>query len=235
MRTRTRTDISGLQRKMGAVLAELPDAGKQLVGGMGHTFIAFTQTASPRDTQRYVAGWAQAGNAAGVGPFAVPAIGTSKYFERAVKRLEAQLRWFESRAQYWAKIVENRYVAKNRSDRWKRDAERKRDVRMRRAQRARDQLEKLTGTSIVIGLWSSIGGKTGHKISTTVREKIYGGEGSLYPTEHGYEIKLKNAEPHASIVEKKYRIVRRARAAARTEAIQFLARHYKDRIRKAAS
>src|SRR5690606_18272200 len=64
----------------------------------GQALVAALHRNSPRDTNRYVRGWAQAANAAGLGPAPVPMVRASETEERSLERLTRQL-------EFWARRV----------------------------------------------------------------------------------------------------------------------------------
>ena len=89
--------------------------------------------------------------------------------------------------------------------------------------RAVEQLAKFTDTSIVIGAFASptrhtrgkFAGQLTRSLTATVREKVYGGTGSITDTPHGTVLRLHNREPHAKIVEHNLGVVAAAQVASR--------------------
>lgn len=170
--------------------------------------------AAPRDTNRYVRAWIQAGNQAGVLEMAVPPVRESRFVEQNEERLKAQeLRYrrqldrAKGRWIRWQNIVIRRYEAVGRTrGRWYQDAKNK----LRKAEqdyqqalkvwtRASEELDKLQshrGQAIVI-----FGNSKKRSLTITVRPKVYGGTGRVYSSPDRAVMVLHNREPHASIVE----------------------------------
>jgi hypothetical protein len=171
-------------------------------------------TRQDRDTNRLVRGYAMAANAAGLGPFPVPDVVRSKRYEEALARLEQQLAWWQSNVEWF----ERKGLTNHKGYR--------RAVRVR--DRAKEELEKLTGTSVVIGLYSSAGGKgkSGRRLRTTVRAKVYGGTGELRLVAGRPYYRIHNREPHATIVEKRNRLVATSLAELRAYGVRRQRRNF---------
>lgn len=181
-----KADNRQLRRKLGALDRNTPAASaaalKGVMGGAMDEIIRGT----PVDTARLKAGYAQAANAAGLGPFPVPAIKESKNYGAAVDKLTDQLA-------FWQRIVD-RYEREGRTDKWYRRAVRTRD-------QAAAQLAKLTKTSVVVGLFANAGGP-GRRLKTTVRDKVYGGTGEFRMVGGMPFYRIHNREFHATFVER---------------------------------
>ena len=172
-------DITGLRRKIAAIRRESPRALDEVDHRVADGVLSDVIIAAPRDTNRYVRGMAEAANAAGLGPFAVPALRPGKFAAEAKVRLEKQ-------AAKWEAIV-RRYEATNREDKWYRRAVKTRD-------RAREELAKWDPYATII-----FGGK-GRKLEVTVRNKVYGGTGLRLVRDGRVVYILHNREAHASLV-----------------------------------
>lgn len=233
MSTSTRTSTSGLDRKLAAVQAEMRGAALELVRQQAGAFVRFTQLAAPRDTNRYVRGWAQAGNAAGVvgAPFAEAELQPSKYRGRLIFRLELQVADYERLLKYWRDIIENRYKAQGRTGKWLADAEKQRNRTQRRLERAQEELQKFQSNDYALVIFRKQNKSGG--LTVTTREQVKGGTGSVEWAGDRPFILLHNREPHASIVEKQHRVVARGRVYAKTLGGQLYGRSYLARLAKA--
>lgn len=209
----TRIDTTGLRRKIAAIRRESPRALDEVDHRVADGVMADVILAAPRDTNRYVRGMAEAANAAGLGPFAVPALRPGKFAAEAKVRLEKQL-------QKWQTIV-SRYERTNRTDKWYQRAVKTRD-------RAAQELAKWDPYATII-----FGGK-GRKLEVTVRNKVYGGTGLRLVRAGRVVYVLHNKEAHASIVEGRTRLLKVAMTRARTFGMRLGGRAYARRIAAAA-
>ena len=184
----------------------------------------------PRDTCRFVRAWGLAADQAGCGPVAIPTLRKSKYLDESRSRLKRQLeralKWknkAEESVIYWSLIVRNRYEAKGRHDKWYDDAKKHLAKVQRRlikaysiVEEARKELESLEEYGIVIGgrRWKK-NQDLGLSHLARVRNKVYGGRGSISLVGGIAAVELTNLEAHSKIVESKYHVVARARAIVR--------------------
>jgi hypothetical protein len=222
----------GLQKRLAGLNATAPEAGEVAVKLMAEEFVSHALSISPRDTNRYVRGWVEAGNKSGVGSWPLPPLIDSKFADKLAVRLELQLAKNEGRqrqeqaaVKYWADLHEKRYLSQGRTDKWERSLLKKKresEARLEKVtalvERAREQLKKYHAGAIVI--W---GKKTKREFSlgqlATVRESTYGGDGQVIKNGFQTLVLLHNLEAHASIVEKRWRVV--ARSGARMRAVGF--------------
>ena len=222
----------GLQHRLAGLNAITPAAGEVAVQLMAEEFVNHALSISPRDTNRYVRGWIEAGNKSGVGSWPLPPLIDSKFADKFAARLESQLASNESRmaaeqaaVKHWADLHQERYLSKGRTDKWERSLlKKKREAEARLAkvtalvERAREQVKKFHAGAIVI--W---GKKTKRAYSlsqlATVRENAYGGDGKVIKDGYQTFVLLHNLEAHATIVEKRWRVV--ARATGRLRAVGF--------------
>ena len=191
---------------------------------------------APRDTNRYVRGYAQAFNQAGVGPLPVPAINPSSHANRIRQRLSRQYRWAARRLAMWYGVVPGSTVvtAPGRTkDKWYRKLIKQRD-------KAWDQIQKFTETSILIGgrktQYDLVHGNiTNLSLSSlaTVRDKIYGGEGRRINLGGRTVIVVKNLEPHTNFVERRSRIMRKALDKARGTGLRRISNKYTKELMRA--
>lgn len=171
---------------------------------MTRTILVRVAATAPRDTNRYVRGWMEAGNAAGVGRFHVPGLNRASRYMQIKKRLSDEIEW-------WSYIVmRNRNQVPPRHDKWANQAER----RLARAQEEYKRFFQAEGGAVIgINVYSALGG------SKPVRAlpKIYGGTGRIISLEagRGTVVQLHNKEAHASMVERNTRCMSRAYSAFR--------------------
>ena len=197
------------------------EAGKAVVG----EFVRRAVLYGPKDTNRYVRAWAQAGRDVGVkGP--IPPLKTSNYAPWHRERLEAQVK-------KWEGILK---AAQENNDFWLGAARRQTKTGLRGKQktlaskadkaektaekwfnRAREELAlwhaaEAAGQAplIIYGNTTGRGGKNAgvrRKLGITVRAKVYGGEGTLENRKGRLLVVLRNKEAHVRIVEKRHRVV----------------------------
>ena len=229
----TRTNTAGLDRKLAKVQQEMRGAAEALVRQQAGAFIRFTQLASPRDTNRYIRAWAQAGNAAGVAgaPFQEAELRRTRYAAKLALRLELQVLEFERIVRHWTAIVRERYVLPGREGKWKTDAEKKLDRALKRLQRAKDEYREFQVNPYAIVIFRKRTKSGGLEVTT--REKVYGGSGWLAWDGDRPLLYLHNREPHASIVEKNNRVVARGRAYVKATGGRTFGRAYSLRLAKA--
>lgn len=201
-------DISALQAAADRLRAALPAsalAGAQAIANEG---VRQLEVVSPRNTQRYVRAWLDAGNRAGLGPFVLPPIRPDRYAKLYRRYLLYQVSQFE-------RIVRDN-MRQGRTDRAASTAR-------RRLAAAKRELSRYRPDSIVIGLQIFAGRRGGERYVrfgtrpvVTVRHKVYGGEGRSAMVGSDAVVSLKNLEPHARLVERRFSIVKRLERAARS-------------------
>ena len=150
------------------------------------------------DTRRFHRALAQAGNATGAVVLPVPSVHPSKLSVRFHELLRKQVRT-------WQRIV-NLNRKEGREDKWSRMAER----RLASAQR---NFSAYGPTAIVFNAFGR--GKEDRLI--TVRAPVYGGTGDVTLINGKAYVRLHNKEPHASIVEWRYQVMRNALRIARAK------------------
>lgn len=197
-----------------------------------------------RDTRRYVRAWIIAANQAGLWYNTPPAVQRSRFADKLKDRLEIQLdrevmwlRRTEASLKFWEERYNLWYGRTGRRGKWERDCRAKRDKARKNVERqkklveqARAELAKYAsgneGQLVVFRRRA----KSRRNITVTVREKIYGGSGEAVSEGDRAVITLRNLEPHARIVEKRYGTVTRADRAERPRAV----RRVKETYRKVA-
>lgn len=212
MGTRTTMNIRGLQMRLRAMANASPAARRSAVRIMGETVIKRVLATSPADTNRYKRGWAEAGNAAGVGIFAVPQYNrSSRYSEMLSKLADA--------AADWRYILKTRYDDKGRNDRHRAKAQ----AQLEKAEkRLADFLSNESGAVVGFNLYG--GGR-----QFSARHKIYGGRGRIVSIGDRTYVELHNLEPHATMVEKQRGVMRRAVGSLRGAGLKRAGKGYIDR------
>lgn len=152
--------------------------------------------------------------------------------------------------------------ARRTKQRWYKDAGRKMRAAQKNLDRAREELEKALKTEGILlidrghfsglmndagryasgatgtgfGFGTSRSGGPGKRRRTTVRDKIYGGEGQITtvitPFGHRTVMTLRNMEPHARIVEKRHQVAATAKALMRTSGVRGVEKSTRDAIRQ---
>lgn len=248
------TSTSGLDRLIARLDKAGPRAAEMAATAVASDVVGFMLTIAPRDTNRYARGWAQAGNKAGAGPFPLPPVIKSAYADKLAARLDTQLvryqKMLDSQQRYfnyWDLLYQRRYVEKNRTGKWARDAQRKRDAVAKKLDRLKELVERakaavemfdkgnVDGALVIWGKGAKqVKNPLAFSRQATVRDKIYGGDGRMFKADGRVFITIHNLEPHSSIIEKKHRVLARAMARARTTGLQRMSRKALAEIRKAA-
>lgn len=205
---------AGLQTKVKALQAATPAATLAMVTSIGYqvgTQIAFS---APRDTNRFANGWAQAFNAAGLGPIVELPYHRSQYAERLIDRLKLQVSSLETAVNYERRRNAERFRSK--SARRDRRIDRQFKGRLakveKRLARAKEELLKAESNDLFLVIWGRAGRtdpKTGKRISSrldTVRTQVFGGTGATVRGPAGWVVAVHNREPHATIVEARTKV-----------------------------
>jgi hypothetical protein len=214
---RCRVNRKGLERKLRAMANASPEAGEAAVKIMTERALRKVLERAPRDTARYVRGWAQAGNAAGIGGFLVPPLQKAKWFDTILRAIRKEER-------KWAHIVASNQ-REGRSDKWTRRAE-------RNLERAREQVARFDRApeGAVIG-FNILGGKR----APTIRHTVYGGDGRVFRVGNRTYVSLHNKEPHATLVEWRYGLMREAQRDFRGVGLRYGGKAYTKKINAAAA
>lgn len=214
-------------------------AREAYIMAMGSVFVGHVVKASPVDTHRYVRGWMQAAQEAGLRISALPQITPTKRkaaieallatqlkaTREAARAEEFKLHVYEQadrdgkqrpRIGYYNKLVNRIFEAKAR------------------AEAARKELYKWVGSDSAIAMMRGSGGALngygrnikGSALMLTVREKVYGGKGRLIRGNSRTGLRLHNLEPHCRVLEKYRGPVRRGKAALAAAGLQKLKPEY---------
>lgn len=205
LKLKIRTDRARFDRKMRAVVARgLPEAREAIAIEAVGRVLKVIGGIAPRDTQRYANAYADAAIELGIlGVFKVPL--------RDGKLAEVIRRRFAQRAEddewYYQSLL-------RRSPRNGRESAVLRRAR-EAAERSRRQLAEINETEGFLGFNVFGAGREGRSIS--VRTGVYGGSGRILRAPGRPDLTLvevHNKEPHASIVEYRFKTMARARFAA---------------------
>lgn len=214
-------DTSKAQAKMRGLLAGSQASRLAAVKEMTRTVLKNIETIAPRDTNRYVRGWMQAGNAAGLGPFMIPPLNRASNLNHILESIAQQ-------RDYWEYIVD-RYHHQGRHDSWAAKAE-------RRLAQAQEQVDKFVqsneGAVIAINLYSNY---TMKGKAIRVLNKVYGGTGKVIDRPDATFVQLHNREPHTSIVEKNKKVLNRASQMFRSSGLARVKGKYLERALQAAN
>lgn len=192
---RMRLDTREWQRKARAMAQASPAARKAAVKLIAVEVVKDVVVKAPRDTCRFVRGWGQALNASGAGSVPLPALKTTGRYDQYLRALTRQLR-------KWDFIVK-RYERGARRDKWYRRAVRNRDKALEQLRRFDEGGE----TAILINKFRTGRFEGG---MTTVRHKVYGGEGHIVDAGDRSYVYLRNLEPHATFVEMNTAVLKRS-------------------------
>lgn len=240
-----------LKRLEGAAQLSAVEATRLL----GNTFVDYVERTAPRDTNRYVAGWMEAANAAGLGPRTVPKIKPSELREKVYHRFEDQVSFWnriaqqwKSRAEQWERLYNTRYVQTGRKGKYEQEARAELAKRKKYAakaaklaERAKDEFEALKANptaTIIFGKGKKKGLKDEDDVRLgrlhTVRVPIYGGDGQRLLVNGQVYYRLHNKEAHASIVESRHHTVKTALAIVGIAGVRRAKREVRDTLRRAA-
>lgn len=233
-----KVDISKMKLAHASVRQALPAARVGLIRQYAASIVRNLATISPRDTNRYVRGWIIAGKQVGIHNIPLPVIKSSKYKEEYLGRLAEQVERFQSEVEAAEVLIDAWYHRKNRRRvGYYNTLLAKKTKAEHRLARAREEYEKFVrrDSSIVMGVgintsktrngtrgrgsWVKSGGR---RLSITVRDRVYGGNGRLIIRPDQAVLILSNLEPHSRIVERKRRVLAQADAAARLAGLRKL-------------
>lgn len=188
---------------------------------------------APRDTNRFVRGWLLACADVGPIPAFIPALTKSarheqylKFLEREYKRVIRLLRGLQNTLNlfYYSKPNRNRNTGAFRAMKAK---ERK---LQKWADRLIEEYFKLEGDPTAL-LFDAERGKRNY---STVRVGVFGGRGRIVPESDRWVVVLHNLEPHTTIVEQRYDIIRRAMREVKSYHLSRVAAAVVRKIQKAA-
>jgi len=205
----TKVDASGLQKRIQLLRRNMPQISRQVAQEMNALLAWRVSETSPRDTNRFLRGWLLAAKDVGPIPVIIPALRSTsrhseyiKYLQKELMRLEAERKGLAGMIDFWYTSKPNR--------RRNTPAYREMNARLRKLDkwivRVKEEIAKAAGDETVL-LMDKERGKRNY---STVRVGIYGGEGAIRRIGGKTLVRWHNKEPHATIIERKYGIIRNA-------------------------
>lgn len=171
------------------------------------------------DTRRFIRALAEAGNKAGVGQYELAHVGPSKIMTRLVQILARQVL-------YWEGLIEVRRKEGRTSD----ASFRKLVKKLMAARKALDDFKEHAHAGAIV--FNAFGGKRDPSVRINFKE--YGGEGEMRTVAGETFVRFRIKEPHASIVNFKYGITRRALADVKSFQVKGVVRKkYIDKLKRA--
>lgn len=185
---------------------------------------------APKDTNKYVRGWVQAGRQIGVGTMPMPRLTGSKYARSLVGVLQQQVEAAERRQKILRAQLAAWYTNKGRKpDKWSRRLQKRIERQSQRIEQARTTLNALLENPHATVIRRKVGyvlagndldegratGISGTAINVEVRSKVYGGRGRILTLGTTTRIQLDVLEPYALSVERLRQVRSRAMAYAR--------------------
>jgi hypothetical protein len=216
-RIQPHVDISVLKRFVAAGKQGVGVARRQGVRTYVQLLMSQVGIIAPRDTGRYVRAWYDAANQTNAVNLALPVINASKYEEEYAATLAEALRRAKLSRDYFEKRLDVLYPngVPKRGDtpafRQLTAGKRRAAKRIETLARYLDNFEKASGTSIVIGgLFRGKG-----KLKPKVSHRVYGGRGQILDGANKSVVVLVNKEPHANLVERRYKVLNSAQSRVR--------------------
>jgi len=242
-------DTTQLWKKVKATQAASKFARDAAGDELGGVFVEAVDELTNKDTNRLSNGWIEAGRKAGVSDRAMRPIVKSKNQDKYIKKLEDQVDYWAKRLEF-ARFVQKSYEEKDAAALPRKDGKpRARRVKQpyyqkmkklerraaKRVVRAGEELEKAKGADgfIFFDADSYIQRKANRSLST-VRDKVYGGDGRTEVIGGRLVIELTNKEPHGRIVEKHPYLghpVATAKEVVRRFGIKRVAKKYRDELK----
>lgn len=212
-------DRKGFDLKIKRLKQNVPEAGRQTVVALmdiaGHSLVDFSDGFT--DTNRYINGWIDAANQVGVN-IAKRQLKRPKRFHEIGAVLRKQERISEGIFKFWSARVKGMEQRPGHA-KWKsyREAKKKLSKAVDLYDRAienRERFDETKGTGVI-----NFGPKSKNKILLSslnrVIFKTYGGSGRIFQRGTQWFGEMRNAEPHAKLVEKKHRVVSKTKARLR--------------------
>lgn len=230
-RTRVTVDTSVLRRKVQRVLSNRTGARRETALALAHAQVEFFVDQGPRDTNRFVNGWIQANNAAGLRRLAEKPLERSRIADKIITFLEEQAEYLRGAIAGTEKTLDAWYTSKGRKeDKW---ARRKRREVDRLKIRLADTLAGIEAAAERAGVIildanralpfaessfrvrrrkSRVAGRQGSVILARAQLKVFGGTGRVVDLPNSTLVILHNKEPHASIVDRRFSLSTKARS-----------------------
>lgn len=223
---KTSVDSSGLRSKMLAAADAAPNA---CAGALVEAaeYIAAAMAVQPhQDTRRWSRAWIQAARQVGAWRTPVPALRPSKYFQEL---RSAVTKFRDQQRQDYIRLVAKRdalYPQPPRNQRTGLYGKLSRQIEKTKARmdKAQTQLQQLGANQTALVLHAGAGFSGQGKRAPQVVTRVYGGFGAVVKLPRGAILRLENLEPHARIVESKFKILAAVRAPLRGLALKRAAR-----------
>lgn len=215
--SKTTLRSSQLDEKIKATIRVAKEARKESVQEMGNLFVEAIDSLTPKDTNRLANGWIDAGRKAGVTDQPLRPIVASanqdKYISQLNEQIDfwiARIRFYEGRMR-WYEEQDAKALPKKNGKRRKRRTSQPYYRKMKRLEkksrkrlvRSIEELEKaLSGDGFLFYDAESYVNRRQNRSLSTVRDKVYGGDGYVDQIGAKIIVTLINKEPHARIVEK---------------------------------
>lgn len=209
-----RVDRSRLMAKLKLAEGSLPDARRLAMIEVAKIMVKVMSEISPRDTNRYVRGWLEAGHGAGV-QTTLPPLKPSKVRDQIIANLTTQaammqgrVNELEARQAKLKKAPSAKFLARMATAR-------------KRLDKAEDALKRFVGSETALALMRKfsyvLNGNNRHisptSVAIEVKDEVYGGSGFLTHSQSKTVLNLHNREPHSNAVENRKHVLQRAKAS----------------------
>jgi len=227
------------REKIRKMKANQPEAGRAMVVELVDLAAdGLLQFSAPfNDTNRYYNGWADAATKAG-SPRAMLPLEKPKRYADIRARLQRQHDVSRDIFKFWSKRVAGIEARGGNYAKWKsyKQAKKKLSKAVDVFDRAIENLEHFqeTGGVGAINFAGKYGGaqRTGLSLAALDRtiHKVYGGSGRVFNIGPKWLAELRNAEPHAKLVERKHRVISRTKARLRKLGARSASQKYLDSL-----
>lgn len=225
-----KADLSQLYKKLSRLRAATPSATGEALKVIMTNVMKAVIDATGNDTNRMDRGFALAANAAGLGPFHVPQIQPSKYFDQNRSTLIKQIKKWTKFEEFY--LSQGKELLKGRPPDRVNAGKVSPFFRLiqRRRKAAEEQLAKFTNNSVFV-----IDNRK-NRLRFTVRTPIHGGDGSFRIIGDTAVVEMHNREPHAIILERANRTVATTlKGAARKAGVKAGTRRMAQHLKKVAA
>lgn len=221
MRVVARIKTDEFRNRVRVIAQKMLDGERDAIKLLAEDFVVTAARISPADTNRYVRGWIMAGKDVGVNAVPLPMLRPSRYTEaykdaldRWVANLEGEIVRLQKLHEFW---YPNGVPPKEPKGSTFWDINLQIDAlakKLVKARQRRDEFDPL-GATIVIGAGRIVRGADGFMAlgggaAVTYRRKVYGGEGQIIQRAGYTMLRLHNLEAHATFVERRYGVKRKA-------------------------
>jgi hypothetical protein len=239
MRMTVRANVDAYRAKVLAGVQARIAADKEAMVGLATVFIGEVVRNSPRDTNRFVSSFIQAGEKIGVRGFPKPGIKASSRYALYLAALVRQVESYDSWIGVWKGRARNWYEAKGRTGEpyYQKIQQTIRKLERQR-RRALEELEKAKGSEAIIfmdehGDIMRTNRSAKSRDVSTVRVRVYGGDGRIVVANGQVGAVLHSKEPHANFVEKRFAVIAKAKLTVRGAGLRGLPGPYAMQVRRA--